>query len=75
MVLPGRSNREALHRHALHAFEDFESVRVFITDYNGNKREIEARLHSVSHHLRHAVYRSGLEVEPRKRRYVRRTTA
>jgi hypothetical protein len=29
-------------------------------------------LHSISHHLRHVVWRTGQEVAPRQRRYVRR---
>ena len=57
-----RSNREHLHRHARHALEDFESVRHLLEESPDWMHEIEKRLHSISHHLRHVVYRSGVEI-------------
>jgi len=53
------TNSDAIHRHACHAFEDFELLRKLID----NKVEtLDEVLHSISHHLRHVVYRSGHEV-------------
>ena len=52
------TNSDSLHRHACHAYEDFRALR--------KDRDNEALWHSMSHHLRHAVYRSGHEVaQPR----------
>jgi hypothetical protein len=64
-------NAQHLHRHALHALEDFDSVRRLLEESPDWTHEIEKRIHSLSHHLRHVVYRSGLEV--RDRRHVRRS--
>lgn len=47
----GEDNRRHAHRHAIHALEDFEALEL--------KGELAE---SLSHHLRHAVYRIGLEV-------------
>ena len=58
------SNHDALHRHACHAYEDFRMLR-----RDPNNDEL---WHSLSHHLRHAVYRSGHEVEQPRVRNVRR---
>jgi hypothetical protein len=53
------------HRHAAHAFDDFEALR--------RKHDLRGSLvNSISHHLRHFVYRTGLELPKRDRRYVRR---
>jgi hypothetical protein len=52
------------HRHAYHAFEDFERLR--------KRRDDERLWHSLSHHLRHTVFRTGLEVSSRMRHAVRR---
>jgi len=57
-------NSQHLHRHAHHAFEDFEALRKDPSN--------EDLWHSLSHHLRHAVYRSGLDVSREFRHYVRR---
>jgi len=54
MTQPGKENRRALHRHARHALEDFEELR--------RERWNEKLWHSLSHHLRHSVYRSGVEI-------------
>lgn len=51
------------HRHAVHAFEDFELLR------RGGGEEL---WHSLSHHLRHVVFRTGLAVPSWVRRAVRR---
>jgi hypothetical protein len=57
-------NAEQLHRHACHALEDFDRLRC------GRDGKL---WHSLSHHLRHTVFRSGLEVPARVRRLVRRS--
>jgi hypothetical protein len=59
------SNHDAIHRHACHAFEDFEELR---------RRPWDSELwHSASHHIRHVVFRSGHEVDQPRQRQVRRT--
>ena len=73
MTRPGRDNREHLHRHARHALEDFEAVRHLLEESPEWTHEVEERIHAISHHLRHAVYRSG--VEAGWRRPVRRTSS
>jgi hypothetical protein len=60
----GIDNAEHAHRHAYHAHEDFRRLR--------RARDDEELWHSLSHHLRHIVYRTGLEVSSRTRRYARR---
>lgn len=56
MTESGQSNRKHALRHAVHALEDFEAMK------------LEGELaHSLSHHLRHAVYRIGIEVEDANR--------
>jgi len=72
MVLPGRDNRISLHRHAQHALEDFERLREGIADDRWWPHEIEERLHAISHHLRHCVYRSGIEARWRTQ-HIRRS--
>jgi hypothetical protein len=53
---PGQDNRKHALRHAIHALEDFEAMK------------LEGELaHSLSHHLRHTVYRVGLEVRDANR--------
>jgi hypothetical protein len=48
---PGAHNKRHAYRHAIHAYEDFKEMK------------LEGDLaHSLSHHLRHVVYRIGLEV-------------
>jgi hypothetical protein len=62
----GLENCMHMYRHACHAWEDFSALR--------KQRRIQRRnelWHSISHHLRHVVYRSGLQL--RKRRRVRRS--
>jgi len=67
MPIPvGRDNREHLYRHAVHALEDLERLRQGIEEDRWWPHEIEEQLHAISHHLRHAVYRSGVEVRWRK---------
>ena len=58
------TNHDAIHRHACHAYEDFRQLR-----RNRNNEEL---WNAISHHLRHTVYRSGLEVDQPRRRQVRR---
>jgi len=55
-------NRKALHRHACHALEDFEAVRHLLEESPEWTYEVEKKLHAISHHLRHTVYRSGVEI-------------
>jgi hypothetical protein len=56
-----RDNMRHAHRHAVHAFEDFAALRL-----------TGELAHSLSHHLRHAVYRLGLELPEAERIYVER---
>ena len=42
-----------MHRHAVHALEDFRTLRARL-----GKRERQL-WHSLSHHLRHAVFHTG----------------
>lgn len=58
------NNHDAVHRHASHAHEDFRALR--------RDRNNEELWHSLSHHLRHVVFRSGHEVKQPRRRHVRR---
>lgn len=58
------SNNDALHRHACHAHADFRALR--------KDRYNEALWHSLSHHLRHAVFRSSHEVKRPRVNNVRR---
>jgi hypothetical protein len=60
------TNCDSLHRHACHAYEDFRALRRKV----GGDDEL---WHSLSHHLRHAVYRSGHEVERPRTKTVRRS--
>jgi hypothetical protein len=48
---PGLRNKRHAYRHAIHAYEDFKDMKL-----EGDLAE------SLSHHLRHVVYRIGLEV-------------
>jgi hypothetical protein len=59
------TNHDSLHRHACHAYEDFRQLRRDPTN--------DELWHSLSHHLRHAVFRSGHEVEQPRISSVRRT--
>jgi hypothetical protein len=59
------TNHDAIHRHACHAYEDFQELR---------RRPWDVKLwHSMSHHLRHVVYRSSREVEKPRVQSVRRS--
>jgi hypothetical protein len=58
------NNHDAIHRHACHAYEDFRALR--------RDRGNEELWHSMSHHLRHVVHRSSLEVNEPRIRQVRR---
>jgi len=62
MTEAGRDNREHLHRHARCALEDFEAVRPLLEESPAWTHELEKKIHAISHHLRHAVYRSGVEI-------------
>ena len=63
MIKADLDNRQHLHRHALRALEDFEALRAHLWEHElGQSRPVEKWLHAISHHLRHSVYRSGIEV-------------
>jgi hypothetical protein len=53
------TNLDSAHRHSAHALEDFKKLRDMVRD-----RRAASLLHSLSHHLRHAVYRVGEELPP-----------
>lgn len=59
------SNSDAVHRHACHAYADFRALRKRL-------RGDDDLWHSISHHLRHAVFRSGHEVAKPRVKDVRR---
>jgi hypothetical protein len=65
MSQPGPSNRSQLHRHAVHAFEDLLDV----LKHHGIDKN-DTRVASMFHHLRHAVWRSGVEVPRDERVYI-----
>jgi hypothetical protein len=58
------NNHDSIHRHICHAYEDFRALR--------RDRNNEALWHSMSHHVRHAVFRSGHEVKQPRIANVRR---
>jgi hypothetical protein len=58
------TDADALHRHAWKAYEDFRRLRT--------ERWNQDLWHSLSHHLRHVVHRSGEEVTNEPRHQVRR---
>jgi len=58
------NNHDAIHRHACHAHDDFRALR--------RDRNNEELWHSISHHLRHVVFRSSHEVKRPRRQHVRR---
>jgi hypothetical protein len=69
--MPSWNNHDAIHRHACHAYEDFRALRKLLQPYCiAESSEVEL-WHSISHHLRHVVFRSGNEVDE-PRREVRR---
>jgi hypothetical protein len=53
------TNNDAAHRHATHAMEDFCVLRERL-----GQREQDL-WHSLSHHLRHAVFRTGVGAQHR----------
>jgi phage replication-related protein YjqB (UPF0714/DUF867 family) len=61
------TNHDAIHRHAFHAYEDFNRLRKLL---GGRETEL---WHSMSHHLRHAVYRSGLDISDKRFTSIRRS--
>jgi hypothetical protein len=63
MPRAGSDNRQHAHRHARHALEDFDLLRPQLAQ----RGDLSELLHSISHHLRHVVYRTGLEVDERIR--------
>jgi hypothetical protein len=60
------------HRHAYCAWEDFCRFRERRGIFQGRDADL---LHSISHHLRHVVWRTSQEVPLHKRRYVRRSSS
>jgi hypothetical protein len=63
------TNHDAIHRHACHALEDFRQLRQQ-RHGRGNDHEL---WHSLSHHLRHVVFRSGHETPHKRTDCVRRS--
>ena len=57
------------HRHAYNAWCDFCALRDHVLPSHIIEHEL---LHSISHHLRHTVWRTSKEVPPKERRYARR---
>ena len=64
------TDAEHLHRHAWRAWEDFCRLRKLARSANEDEVDL---WHSLSHHIRNTVWRSGQEVSPRGREYVRRS--
>jgi hypothetical protein len=58
------NNHDAIHRHACHAYEDFRQLR-----HDPGNDEL---WHSMSHHLRHVVFRSGHETKYKRIENIRR---
>jgi hypothetical protein len=58
------TNHDSIHRHICHAYEDFRALR--------RDRNNEALWHALSHHMRHAVFRSGHEVKHPRMPHIRR---
>ena len=52
------TNADRVHRHAVHALEDFLELRAELLGHELSRRA-RSRLHSFSHHLRHAVFHTG----------------
>jgi hypothetical protein len=65
------TNHDSIHRHAVHAYEDFRALRKMLERFYIFPEE-EELWHSLSHHLRHTVFRSGHEVEHPRMPHVRR---
>jgi D-aminopeptidase len=65
MERPDDDNVEHLERHVRHALEDFESLVKMGKDNCWRIDDVEKLTHSVSHHLRHAAFRSGVELKRR----------
>jgi hypothetical protein len=61
------TNHDAIHRHACHALEDFRELRKRLGEQD------DELWHSMSHHLRHVVFRSSHEVERPRVDQVRRS--
>lgn len=59
------TNHDALHRHVSHAYDDFRRLR--------RDRDNKDLWHSLSHHLRHSVHRSGHEVDKPRHDQIRRS--
>lgn len=60
------------HEHTYNAWCDFCLLRERVRSRSGYDSEL---LHSISHHLRHAVWRTSKAVPAKKRRYARRHAA
>ena len=66
------NNHDSIHRHACHAYEDFRQLRKMLERFSHTFPEEQELWHSMSHHLRHVVFRSGHEVERPRMPEVRR---
>jgi hypothetical protein len=67
------TNHDSLHRHTCHAYEDFRELRKILERFSHTFPEEQELWHSLSHHLRHAVFRSGHEVKQPRMDSVRRS--
>jgi hypothetical protein len=65
-VPPDDDNLIHLERHVRHALEDFECLCRDFEENCWRPNVAEKLVHSVSHHLRHAAFRSGVEVKRAK---------
>jgi hypothetical protein len=65
-VPPDDDNLIHLERHVRHALEDFDILCRDFEDNCWRPNVAEKLVHSVSHHLRHAAFRSGVEVKRAK---------
>jgi hypothetical protein len=66
------TNHDAIHRHACHAYEDFRALRKLLQSFCIAESGEPELWHSLSHHLRHVVYRSSNETEHKRIENVRR---
>ena len=63
----GTQNRRQAHRHAVRAYEDWTAIVPVLVKAGRGKT-----VNAISHHLRHTVFRTGLEVDVHERVHVER---
>jgi hypothetical protein len=64
-----KENIAQAHDHAYNAWTDFCALRDHVLPSHIIEHDL---LHSISHHIRHAVWRTGQALPSKQRRYVRR---